>query len=46
MFGSDNARFVQIRMAEALGTLGLRDSTLELIRGENALVFVGEGDGA
>ena len=46
MFGSDNPRFEQIRMAEALGTLGLRDSTLELIRGENALVFLGEGDGA
>lgn len=46
MFGSDNPRFEQIRMAEALGTLGLRESTLELIRGENALVFLGEGDGA
>ena len=29
-----------------LGTLGLRESTLELIRGENALVFLGEGGGA
>ena len=46
MFGSDNPRFEQIRMAEALGTLGLRESTLELIRGENALVFLGEGGGA
>jgi predicted TIM-barrel fold metal-dependent hydrolase len=40
MFGSSNPRFEQIRMAEALSTLGLRDSTLELIRGANALEFL------
>ena len=47
MFGSDNPRFEQIRMASALEELGLRDSTLELIRGRNALEFLGlkqEGD--
>ena len=47
MFGSDNPRFEQIRMASALEELGLRDSTLELIRGRNALDFLGlarEGD--
>ena len=47
MFGSDNPRFEQIRMASALEELGLRESTLELIRGRNALEFLGleqEGD--
>lgn len=41
MFGSNNPRFEQIRMAEAIGKLGLRESTLELIRGENAVEFLG-----
>lgn len=41
MFGSGNPRFEQIRMMEALNHLGLRDSTLELIRGRNALEFLG-----
>ncbi len=41
MFGSDNPRFEQIRMADALAHLGLRDSTLELIRGGNAIEFLG-----
>lgn len=41
MFGSDNPRFEQIRMAQAIGELGFRDSTLELIRGGNALEFIG-----
>lgn len=40
MFGSGNPRFEQIRMAEALGHLGLRESTLKLIKGENALDFL------
>ena len=42
MFGSNNPRFEQIRMAKALEELGLRASTLELIKSENALVFLGE----
>lgn len=42
MFGSNNPRFEQIRMAKAMGELGLRASTLELIKSENALVFLGE----
>lgn len=42
MFGSNNPRFEQIRMAKALDELGLRSSTLELIKGKNALVFLGE----
>ncbi|GHU80433.1 hypothetical protein FACS189468_0250 [Spirochaetia bacterium] len=42
LFGSNNPRFEQIRMAEALGELGFRESTLELIRGINALEFLGE----
>ena len=42
MFGSNNPRFEQIRMAKALEELGLRESTLKLIQYENALVFLGE----
>lgn len=42
MFGSNNPRFEQIRMAKALEELGLRESTLELIKSENARVFLGE----
>jgi predicted TIM-barrel fold metal-dependent hydrolase len=41
MFGSDNPRFEQIRMAGALGDLGLRDSTVDLIKGRNAIEFLG-----
>ena len=41
MFGSNNPRFEQIRMAQSIGELGFRDSTLELIRGGNALEFIG-----
>ena len=41
MFGSNNPRFEQIRMAQALDMLGFRDSTLELIRGQNAADFLG-----
>lgn len=42
MFGSNNPRFEQIRMAKAIEELGLRPSTLELIKYQNALVFLGE----
>lgn len=41
MFGSNNPRFEQIRMADAIGKLGFRESTLELIKGENAIEFLG-----
>lgn len=41
MFGSNNPRFEQIRMVEALRSIGWRESTLDLILGENALVFLG-----
>ena len=41
MFGSNNPRFEQIRMAHAIAELGFRDSTLELIRGQNAIDFLG-----
>lgn len=44
MFGSNNPRFEQIRMADAIAHLGLRDSTLELIRGGNAIDFLGGSD--
>ncbi|BCJ98906.1 amidohydrolase family protein [Anaerocolumna chitinilytica] len=40
MFGSNNPRFEQIRMADAITKLGFRDSTLELIKGGNALEFL------
>ena len=41
MFGSNNPRFEQIRMVDAITRLGLRDSTLELILGGNAIEFLG-----
>lgn len=41
MFGSNNPRFEQIRMADAITKLGLRESTVELIKGENAIEFLG-----
>lgn len=40
MFGSNNPRFEQIRMADALNELGFRDSTVELIKYKNALDFL------
>ena len=41
MFGSNNPRFEQIRMANSLERLGFRESTLKLIKGENAIEFLG-----
>lgn len=41
MFGSNNPRFEQIRMANSLDKLGFRESTLKLIKGENAIEFLG-----
>ena len=41
MFGSNNPRFEQIRMAQTLEGLGLRDQTVELIKGVNAIEFLG-----
>ncbi len=40
MFGSNNPRFEQIRMAKALSNLEYRDSTIDLIKGQNALAFL------
>lgn len=40
MFGSNNPRFEQIRMADAIHHLGFRDSTVDLICGGNALAFL------
>lgn len=40
LFGSANPRFEQIRMAEAIKHLGLRESTIELIQHWNALIFL------
>ena len=41
VFGSGNPRFEQIRMAEAIAKMGFRDSTLDLIKGQNALDLIG-----
>ncbi len=41
MFGSNNPRFEQIRMAQAIEKLGFRQSTLDLIKGGNAITFLG-----
>lgn len=41
MFGSNNPRFEQIRMAKAIEELGFRESTIELIKGKNAVEFIG-----
>lgn len=41
MFGSNNPRFEQMRMAEALRGMGWRPGTLELVMGGNARVFLG-----
>jgi len=46
MFGSDNPRFEQIRMAKALDKLGLSKRALELIKGQNAIDFLGVNDNA
>lgn len=40
MFGSNNPRFEQIRMAQAITKLGFRDSTVDLIKGQNAIEFL------
>ena len=42
MFGSNYPRFEQIRMAKALETLPFRESTIDLIKGQNALDFLNE----
>lgn len=42
MFGSNNPRFEQIRMVDALQKLGWRESTLDLVFSENAQVFLGK----
>lgn len=42
MFASENPRFEQIRMAQALDNYFSSDKTERLIMGENALVFMGE----
>ena len=41
IFGSNNPRFEQIRMLDAIRNIGWRGSTLDLVLGENALTFLG-----
>jgi hypothetical protein len=41
LFGSNNPRFEQIRMVEAIRGMDWRESTVDLVLGENALEFLG-----
>ena len=41
MFGSDDPRLEMIRMKKAIEKLDMRQSTIELILGGNALEFLG-----
>ena len=45
MFGSNPPRFEQVRMAKAIIGMGFRDSTIDLIKGRNAMEFIGEFPG-
>ena len=40
LFGSDDPRFEMIRMSKAIEELGFRESTVELIKGANAVEFM------
>lgn len=40
MFATNDPRFEMIRMSKAIEELGFRDSTLELIKGKNAIDFM------
>ena len=40
MFGTNDPRFEMIRMSKAIEELGFRDSTIELIKGQNAIDFM------
>ncbi len=40
MFGTNDPRFEMIRMSEAIEHLGFRESTIELIKGKNAIDFM------
>ena len=40
MFGTDDPRFEMIRMSKAIEELGFRQSTVELIKGGNAIEFL------
>lgn len=44
MFGSNNLRFEQIRMVDAIKKMGWRESTVELVVRENALEFLRIGE--
>lgn len=41
MFGTNDPRFEMIRMSKAIENLGFRESTIKLIKEENALEFLG-----
>ncbi len=40
MFGTNDPRFEMIRMSKAIEELGFRESTIELIKGKNAVEFM------
>lgn len=41
MFGTNEPRFEMIRMSKSIEKLGLRESTIKLIKGDNAIEFLG-----
>lgn len=45
MFGTNDPRFEMIRMSKAIDELGFRESTLRLIKGQNAIDFLGYDPG-
>ena len=44
MFGSSEPRLEQLRMLRAVREMDMRDSTKEMILGENALYFLSGGE--
>lgn len=41
MFGTNDPRFEMIRMSKAIEEVGFRESTIKLIKGDNAVEFIG-----
>lgn len=45
LFGTNSPRFETIRMSKAIEEVGFRESTLKLIKGDNAITFMGYDPG-
>ena len=45
LFGTNSPRFETIRMSKAIEEVGFRESTLKLIKGDNAIAFMGYDPG-